>query len=85
MRIGTEVRRLARAETEVRAPDVDAWLVASTVSCGRADAGAAPAETRTSVESETATAESALAAENVRVVVMAGTVGGVSNRPATDG
>jgi hypothetical protein len=85
MRIGTEVRRLARVESELRAPEVGTRLWASTPSCGRADAGAAPAETRTSVESERAMTASDLATESVRAVVMAGTVGGVSNPPATAG
>jgi hypothetical protein len=68
MRMGTGVELLGLAASGV---------------ASEPDAGGAPIQTNASVESETARAESALASEVVREVVMAGTVGGGSNRPAT--
>lgn len=67
----------------LRGSEAGARLPISISGCARADPGAVPFETNTSVEKEMARAASALVAEYVRVVVIAGTVGGASNRPAT--
>ena len=71
MRIGTGVRAPAGATTVADA------------SSARTDAEATTVEPSASVESEAAKAASAFASEDVREVVMAGTVGGASNRLAT--
>jgi len=67
----------------LRTSEAGARLPISISGCARTDVGAAPVETNTSVEKEAARAASALVAEDVRAVVIAGTVGGAANRPAT--
>lgn len=93
MRIGTGVRPPAGATTPADAPEADrlvplVGLRASaagafrslSTSCARTDAGAATVKPNTSVAKEAA---SAVATEHVLGVVMPGTVGEASNRPAT--